>query len=70
MTLDDQAAAAEERFREAALNAQRINAAKKALRPCGACHYCGESVRTGMLFCGRECRDDFEREQMLRERHG
>lgn len=70
MTVDDMASDAEERFRDAALNAQRINAAKKSLLPCGACHYCGEPVRAGLLFCSPECRDDFDFETQQRARNG
>lgn len=31
--------------------------------PCGACHFCGETVARGVRFCDIDCRDDWERRQ-------
>ena len=33
----------------------------RELDPCGACHFCGEDVNSGRLFCSRECSDDWEK---------
>ena len=50
----DRAHEAEERMREAALRVR-----KPALKPCGHCYNCGESVRH--LFCDADCALDYER---------
>ena len=63
--LADQAEAAEQRFRDAALAAR-----KPSLISCGTCYFCGEPLRVGMLFCDRECRDGFEAEMAARKRNG
>lgn len=65
MTIDDQAEAAEQRFRDAALAVR-----KPTLIACGQCHFCAEPLRSGLLFCGAECRDDFEYEQAAKHRNG
>lgn len=36
----------------------------------GFCHYCGETVRPGHLFCDPDCRDDWQREQDRKKRNG
>ena len=65
----DQAEAAEQRFRDAAL-AYR----KPALVPCGRCYWCDEPVHPGEFFCrpdaGGSCRDDFEVMQAAKRRNG
>lgn len=33
----------------------------KPLRPKGRCHNCAETVAPTLLFCDKDCRDDFER---------
>lgn len=69
MTLDDQAEAAEQRYRDAAL-AMR----KPILLARGRCHYCEERVHAGELFCrpdvGASCRDDFEALKAAQHRNG
>ncbi|MDE2470910.1 MAG: hypothetical protein KGL35_19710 [Bradyrhizobium sp.] len=40
------------------------------LQPCGACHYCNEPLHTGLLFCNRDCRDDYEAWQDAQRRNG
>jgi hypothetical protein len=65
MTLDDQAEAAEQRHRDAALAVR-----KPTLIACGQCHYCAEPLRAGLLFCDLECRDGFEFERAARLRNG
>jgi hypothetical protein len=36
---------------------------KVRLSPCGNCHYCGEWVKAGVLFCNKDCTDDWHYEQ-------
>jgi hypothetical protein len=43
---------------------------RPGLVACGRCHYCNENVEPGALFCGPECRDDFDHEQACRKRSG
>lgn len=70
---EDRATLYEENERAAALNLVRHAAA--GLKPCGACHYCGEVVRYG-LFCapvdssGDGCARDYEAQQAARRRNG
>lgn len=40
------------------------------LEPVGHCYYCDETVQRGVLFCGAECRDDWQREQRIRRISG
>jgi hypothetical protein len=63
--LADQAEAAEQRHRDAALAVR-----KPTLLPCGQCHYCAEPLRCGLLFCDLHCRDDWQREHDARLRNG
>lgn len=58
---------------EAALLAQALRRRKKTLSATGACHYCGEGVRSGLLFCsdpGAECHLDYERDANTRAKQG
>lgn len=34
------------------------------------CHFCDEPVAVELLFCSPDCRDDFERVAMARQREG
>ncbi len=65
----DRATDREEKDRELALKYR-----KPTVIPCGACHYCGEPLPAGMLFCPPiiegSCRDDWEREQAAKIRNG
>lgn len=36
----------------------------------GFCHYCGEGVTAGRLYCDGDCQSDHEREQELKRRAG
>lgn len=65
LDLADQAEAAEQRFRDAALAVR-----KPTLIACGQCHFCAEPLRNGVLFCDAECRDGFEAERAARLRNG
>lgn len=56
----DRAQQLEEAEREAAIRAQQ---AKLRMVACGACHNCNEPLPPGMLFCDRDCRDDYEKRQ-------
>ena len=67
--LADQAEAAEQRHRDAALAVRQ-----PTLLPCGRCYWCDDPVHGGALFClpdaGGACRDDWQREQDARRRNG
>ena len=41
---------------------------KASLVAHGACHYRDEQVVTGRLFCGVECRDDYDQELVAKVR--
>lgn len=70
-TLDDQASAAEERIREAALSDHYARARKiVSLAPCGVCYYCSEPVKKDLVFHDSFCRDGFEELRRARERNG
>lgn len=36
----------------------------------GFCHYCGEGILSGRLFCDVDCRDDYQHEQARRKANG
>jgi hypothetical protein len=41
------------------------------LLACGLCHSCSEFLpKVGQLFCGTECREDYENEDRLRKQAG
>ena len=63
--LYDQASAREEQDRA---DAPKVRL--PTLKACGACHYCNEPLHTGMLFCNKECRDDYEAWQDAQRRNG
>lgn len=66
----DRAQSAAETLLADALAAQSRRAARMQLTPCGACHYCGEDVPSGRLFCDSECGWAWEEEQAQRRRMG
>jgi predicted nucleic acid-binding Zn ribbon protein len=41
-----------------------------ALSDHGFCHFCDEPVALEALFCGSDCRDDYDREAAARRRAG
>lgn len=43
---------------------------KPGLLAHGTCHYCDEPVVKGHLFCGVECRDDYDLELSAKMRAG
>ena len=36
----------------------------------GSCHYCDEPLAPALLFCGVDCRDDYDKEQAAKTRAG
>lgn len=54
-----------ERFEKATL-ARR----KPVLPAVGACHYCGEALSPGLLFCDKDCAASYEEERQIKERQG
>jgi len=52
-------------LRSALENRQRMH-----LNPCGFCFYCQEPLRSGVLFCGSECGDDWQAEQKIKRIKG
>ncbi|MDO8069998.1 hypothetical protein O3299_00540 [Janthinobacterium sp. SUN176] len=36
----------------------------------GCCHYCDEPLVPALLFCGVDCRDDYDKEQAAKARAG
>ena len=43
---------------------------KVRMAPCFACHFCGEYVKAGVLFCSKECQADHEHEQARKKALG
>lgn len=43
---------------------------KPVMKATGQCRFCEEPVNPGLLFCDRDCRDDFERELLALRRAG
>ncbi len=41
-----------------------------ALQPDCRCHFCDEVVPVDLLFCGVDCRDDYERDRSALRRAG
>jgi hypothetical protein len=63
----DRAQQREEQDRERSLAAAR---SAPLLPATGHCHWCDASVSGEAHFCGRDCADDFEREQAAIKRNG
>lgn len=63
----------EAQSREAAI--AKVRSSPAGLRPCGACHYCGEGIRSG-LFCppvdthGDGCARDYDIQKSANRRNG
>lgn len=68
MSLDDDAERSEQLFRDAALAEQK--AKRVSLKPFGACYFCREPLRPGLLFCDIVCRDDWQYERDAHLRNG
>jgi hypothetical protein len=43
---------------------------RPALVAQGSCHYCEEPVAPALVFCGVECRDDYDKELSAKARAG
>lgn len=43
---------------------------KSRLAPCNACHYCGEWLKDGQLFCDTLCAADYQYEQERKKAQG
>ncbi len=54
----DVASRLESSEREACLAAARNRPVMPAV---GACYNCGEEIDPGLVFCDRDCRDDYEK---------
>ncbi len=63
----DQGALQSELYLQIALLQQRW-AAQFELKRIGLCHYCGEPLSQGGLFCDSDCGEDYERHQKLQSR--
>jgi hypothetical protein len=42
---------------------------KPTLPALGICHYCSEPVAGEAKFCDADCSADYDKEQLLRQRH-
>ena len=43
---------------------------RSALMAHGCCHYYDEALGPALLFCGVDCRDDYDKEQAAKARAG
>ena len=56
---------------ETFINSAIANASRKTqLHSDGHCAFCDEAVDIGLLFCDRDCRDDYESQQRIRKING
>lgn len=58
----DRAQEFEAQFLAGALEAQSL---KPPIQAIGVCLYCNEALEPGRLFCGPECRDDYEHQERM-----
>lgn len=66
----DDADRADERIANVVSDALAEARRKPRLIAAGFCHYCGEQVQAGHLFCDKECAGDWEYEQERRKANG
>ena len=68
----DDADRAEERIEQAMEDAlaEVRRSQQKGIRCKGACHFCGEILPYGFLFCDVDCRDAYDYEQKIRRAQG
>lgn len=59
----DAASALEMAETRACVAAQAARARQSTMPAVGACYNCGEELAPGMLFCDKDCRDDYEKRQ-------
>ena len=55
---------------ESGIEHARYMIEKTRLTACGACHYCGEGLRDGLLFCDSDCSTDYRYEQDRKKAQG
>jgi predicted nucleic acid-binding Zn ribbon protein len=70
--MSDDADRAEERIEAAISDAiahVRHKMKQASISPCNACHFCGEWVKAGVLFCDTFCREDYEAQEAARKRN-
>jgi hypothetical protein len=71
--MSDDADRAEERIEAAISDAiahVRHKMKQASISPCNACHFCGEWVKAGVLFCSRECASDWQYQQDRKKAQG
>ena len=49
-----------DRETQASIERTRANV-KNALKPIGACHFCTSALPSHLLFCDKDCRDDWQK---------
>lgn len=49
-----------------------VEKAKKVypLVPCGDCYHCAHTLKAGLVFCDKDCRDDYYHETQRRKDNG
>ncbi len=67
---EDQAAARDQQFLDAALMAQRLKAEGGALYQRGICANCGERVAPPQFYCDADCKADHEHRLAVLARQG
>lgn len=65
----DYASETEQRFNDQSVQTIR-DQAKRRLQYSGYCRYCEEYIPEPQVFCGPECRDDWEHEQKMETLNG
>lgn len=70
MDIVDEAASLDSMFLDAAKQNQQRESAKSHLKPNGYCYFCGEELEQGKLFCDKDCRDMYEKEQKMKRIQG
>lgn len=56
--------------REEEMRADALKKRYPSLPYTGHCHWCGDITGGGRVFCGPECRDDWQREREAARRAG
>ena len=56
--------------REEQHRADALKVRLPTLKACGACHSCTTPIRDGLLFCDKDCADDWERAEAAKRRNG
>jgi len=68
----DKACEVEAMLTEAAINEQKLRAARETarLKYTGKCFYCETPLGGALRFCDADCRDSYDRETTLKQRRG